>query len=326
MPTLTPKVKRWLRILAVPVWLSLGGVMLWFALRQVDHKALWTSLTGVALTPLLLGLGVDVLSVFCKATKWHLLLRPVGKVPQFKLQGAIYAGGAVSMVLPFRLDEAVRAYVAARFSGLPTLAVLGSMALERLVDVCVLLGFVLALTWLLPLPPQVSSAVLVASAMAGVLVTVLVMVHLFSSREWLKGVLARLLDSFAQGSQALMRPHLVLAAMLFSAGEWLLTGTVAGLVAHAARIELPFGGLILTTTLLFGSFALPAAPAGIGVFQWACALVLPRVYGINKVQAVTLALLIHTLLLLPMATVGTIVIVAAGVKLSDLKREDDETP
>lgn len=321
MPRLSPETKRWLRILAVPVWLSLGGAVLWFALRQVDGAQLWASLTGVALAPLLLGLGVDVLSVFCKATKWHLLLRPVGKVSQFKLQGAIYAGGAVSMVLPFRLDEAVRAYVAARFSGLPTMSVLGSMALERLVDVCVLLAFLLTLTFILPLPPVVSNSFLVIAAVGGALVVILALVHLFSSRDWLKGVMARLLDNFAQGSRALMKPHLVAGAMVFSASEWLLTGTVSGLVAHAADIDLPLGGLVLTTTLLFGSFALAVVPAGIGVFQVACELVLPRVYGITKVQAMTLALLIHTLLLLPMATVGTIVIVATGVKVGDLKQE-----
>ena len=324
MPTLSSQVKRWLRILAVPAWISLGVAALWFALNQVDSTQLWASLTGAALTPLLLGLVVDVMSVFCKATKWHLLLRPMGKVPQFKLQGAIYAGGAVSMVLPFRLDEAVRAYVASRFSGLPTMTVLGSMALERLVDICVLLGFLLTLTFLLPLPPVVSNSILVISAVGGALVMILVAVHLFSSRDWLKGVVARLLDSFAQGSRALMKPHLVAGAMVFSACEWLLTGTVAGLVSHSAGIDLPFGGLVLTTTLLFGSFALAVVPAGIGVFQVACELALPPLYGITKVQAVTLALLIHTLLLFPMATVGTTVIVATGVKLKDLKQEEEE--
>ena len=46
------------------------------------------------------------------------------------------------------------------------------------------------------------------------------------------------------------------------------------------------------------------------------------IYGITKVQAVTLTLLFHTLLLFPMAALGTMVIVTAGVKLSDLKKED----
>ena len=121
-------------MLAVPVWLSLGVIMLWVAVRQVDQSKLLDDIAGVALLPLFVALCVDILSVLSKATKWHMLLRPVGKVTLYKLQGAIYAGGAVSIVLPFRLDEAVRAYVAARFSGLPTMSVFGSMALERLVE------------------------------------------------------------------------------------------------------------------------------------------------------------------------------------------------
>ena len=81
---------------------------------------------------------------------------------------------------------------------------------------------------------------------------------------------------------------------------------------------------MLTTTLLFGSFAFAIVPAGIGVFQVVCELALPPLYGITKVQAVTLALLIHTLLLFPMATVGTTVIGATGVKFKDLKKDDDD--
>jgi len=321
---LPSEVKRWLRIIAVPIWLALGGVILWIALRQVDSHQLWQSLTGVALAPLLLGLGVDVLSVFCKASKWHLLLRPMARVPQFKLQGSIYAGGAVSMILPFRLDEAVRAYLASRFSGLPMVSVLGSMALERLVDVCVLLIFVLSLTFMLPLPPMVSGAVLVIATFGGILITVLVIGHVFSSRDWLKGVLARLMERFAEGSAALRKPHLVVGAMIFAAMEWGLTTAVGGLVARSAGIEMPWVGLVVTTTLLFGSFAMAVVPAGIGVFQVACEVVLPPLYGISKVQAVTLALLIHFLLLFPMASVGTTVIVATGVKLSDLKKDGDD--
>ncbi len=312
--------KRWLRIIAVPIWLSLGAALLWFALKQVDRHDLLESLTGVAILPLLGALVVDILSVASKATKWHMLLRPLGKVTLYKLQGSIYAGGAVSMVLPFRLDEAVRAFVASRFSGIPIVSIFGSMALERLVDVCVLLGFVLSLTLILPLPPIINSAVLVASAMAGVLVAMLVVGHIFSSRDWLKGVLAKLMDRFAEGSRALMRPQLVLAAMVFSAGEWFLTGSVIALVCEAASVPLPPGGMVLATTLLFTSFALPLAPAGIGVYQVACELVLPPIYGISKVQAVTMALLVHMLLLAPMATIGSTVIILAGVRLSDLKR------
>ena len=47
--------RRWLRVLAVPVWLSLGGLILWVAVRQVDSQQLWSGLTGVALAPLLFG-------------------------------------------------------------------------------------------------------------------------------------------------------------------------------------------------------------------------------------------------------------------------------
>lgn len=311
---------RGLRILFVPVWLGLGGFLLWVALRQLDPDRFVASLTQVTLLPLLGAILVDVVSVLCKAAKWHLLLRPIGHVSLLKLQATIYAGGAVSIVLPFRLDEAVRATMAARFSGLPAMSIIGSMALERLVDVGVLLGFVLALTWLLPLPGWFNTAVLVTSGVGGVLVALLVMAHLLARTRKLTGVVNRLLDGFAAGSRALMRPHLIALAMGFAGCEWLLTGTVANLVAEASGLSLSVGALILVTTLLFTSFALPLTPAGIGVFEVAMKLVLPRLYGFTEQQAVAMALMMHGLLLAPMALIGTLVIVATGVRLSEVSR------
>jgi hypothetical protein len=98
-------------------------------------------------------------------------------------------------------------------------------------------------------------------------------------------------------------------ALLPIVAMFLLSGGVFGL-EHVETGK--WGGLLLTTTLLFGSFAMAAVPAGIGVFQVVCEMVLPPLYRVSKVQAVTLALLIHTMLLFPMATVGTTVIASNG--------------
>ena len=85
-------------------------------------------------------------------------------------------------------------------------------------------------------------------------------------------------------------------------------------------MEVPLSGLILTTTLLFAAFAIPMVPAGIGPFEWAVAECLPRLYSVTRVQAATMALVMHTLLLAPMVTVGTTIIVVTGIRLRDVQR------
>jgi uncharacterized membrane protein YbhN (UPF0104 family) len=316
--------QRWRRLLALLLWLSLAGGLLWWALREVPFETLEARISGVALAPLLLALAVDLACVSCKAFKWQLLLRPVGRVSLLRLQGAIYAGGAAATLLPFRLDEGVRVFLAARLSGLAPASLLGSMALERVVDASVLLLALAGLALLLPLPPVIGHAALGAAALALLLVAAVALGLLGHQRGWLGGWAARLLEGFAAGGRALLRPRLMLAAAGITALEWALTAWVVHLAATAAGIQLPVVGLVLVVALLFGSFALPLAPAGIGVFQVACGLVLPPVFGLQPVEAVTLALLVHGVVLLAVVVLGAGAISAAGVGWRELGRVDRE--
>jgi hypothetical protein len=230
------------------------------------------------------------------------------------------------MVLPGRLDEAVRAYAAARLSGLTFLQVLGSMVLERLVDVAVLLGFFLLLMAALPLPPVIHRALLLMALLGGALVTVVLVVHLWSRRRKGDGPLSTLLSRLAEGSRAVARPPLLALGVALAVGEWLLTSVVASLAARSLDLSLPWGARLLVTALIFGSFALPLTPAGIGVFEVACRELLPRLYRQLTVgQAVSLALLLHLLLLTPMAIIGTTIIVASGIRLGDVRRWRQQT-
>ncbi len=284
------------------------------------------TLRQVALLPILGALLTDVCSVLCKATKWHWLLRPVERVSVFRLQGAIYAGGATSLIFPFRLDEAVRAYAAARLSRLTFVQVLGSMVLERLLDVCVLLCFFFVLMGLLPLPAWIFTTLLWLGALAGGLITVLLVVHLLSRSGQSFGVFDALLGRLAEGSRAIARPRLLALAALFAVAEWLLTLAVSALGTRAVGLSLPPGALLLVTTLIFGSFAVPLTPAGIGTFEVAMGLLLPLFYGVTQDQAIPLALLIHTLLLTPMLVVGTTILVLSGIRLGEVRRWRGEEP
>lgn len=343
------------RGLIVAVWLGVAGLLLWLSLRTLDMSRLGQSLRSVTLWAVLLVFGIDLLAVVCKAAKWHLLLRPVQKVGVVKLQAAIYAGGAVSMVLPFRLDEAVRAVSAARLSGLSAVKMAGSMALERLVDVFVLLFFAFLLLALLPLPAWFAASTTWVGLLAGTLVTALAVAHglrAFRQRKlekapaarWETGELStsglavptrsvilrsggalawvsRQVSKLASGSRALGSPHLLGGAMLFSVCEWVLTMQVAGVVASSVGLQhLGLDALLLVTMMLFGSFAMPLAPAGIGTFEYACSITLPALFGLTVQQSVTLSLLMHALLLFPMLAVGTPVIVASGLRISDVRQ------
>lgn len=301
------------------LWLSVGAVLLWLSLRRLDADHLIGSFAKVPWWTVVGVFSLDLLAVLGKATKWHALLRAIEPVSVFRLQAAIYAGGAVSVVLPFRLDEAVRALAGARLTRLSPLQMVGSMALERLVDVCVLLICAVVLVLTLPLPPWFTTTVIWVSGLAGVLLGLLAAVHLMSNRTAGSAVIGPLLSKLARGSSALVQPKLLAVAALFSLVEWVLTVQTIGVVTMGIDLSLGWGALLLTTMLLYASFAIPLVPAGIGAFEWSCGQVLPLLYGVSREKAVVLALVTHALLLAPMLFIGIPVIVISGVSVAELK-------
>jgi len=351
----TPPRHFLLRGLIVGFWLGMAVALLWLSLRSIDMGRLGHSLRNVPMTAVFMVFGIDLLAVLSKATKWHLLLRPVRSVKIIKLQAAIYAGGAVAMVLPFRLDEAVRAVAASRLSGLSAVKMAGSMALERLGDLFVLLFFAFLLVAILPLPGWFAATTTWMGLLAGVLTATLALAHGLHAlgqrkaqrkrgarwdtgdistsgisaptQESIKkngGVLgwaSRQISKLASGSRALAIPHLMAGAVVLAMTEWGLTMQVAGTVASSLGLpHLGWGALLLITMMLVGSFAMPLAPAGIGTFEYACSITLPPLFGLTVQQSVALALLMHALLLFPMLAVGIPVIAMSGLRVADLKQ------
>ncbi len=316
--------KRAGRIAAVLLWVTAGAALLAVALNRLDHERLLDSLRSAKVAPLAAALVLDVVVILSKATKWHLVLRPVGRASVPGLLASFYAGAAASAVLPVRLDEFVRAFTAIRFTKLPALPVLGSMAVERLVDFVALLIMLVTLTWVLPLPPWLSSAHRFVILGAVVIGGGVVLVQLISRKLGNREGLARAVHGIAQGTAAARRPGLLALALGNTVIEWGLTAGVVYLALVSQGIHLPWAGCLLMTVLCMGSFALPLAPAGIGVFEVAARMVMPTLFDLTETEAVAAALTIHAILLVPVVAVGATVITVGGIKLAEVKRWRDE--
>ena len=299
------------------VWVVVGGGLLFAAFVRLDADRLNAHLSGASLWLLICAALADLAAPITRAVKWRILLSPVGVAPVLRLAGAFYAGAAASTVLPFRLDEFVRAYLAHRFTGLPGLEVLGSMALERLIDLAGLLIVLALLAWVLPFPDWLSSALRVVVVAVGVLTVGLAALQVAGGRK--AGRIGAAISGIARGSQALRRPGLVLGATAALVVEWMVMFAVVHLSFAAAGVSVPWTGQLLGVALLMCSFGLPLAPAGIGVYEVAMRLALPPLYGISEESAVAAAVAVHVVMLVPVTALGASVLAFAGVKWVDIR-------
>jgi uncharacterized protein (TIRG00374 family) len=97
-----PTIARWLRIL-------IGLLFLYFALRGIGWKEIWTRMAGIHAGWLLMALLAVLVGLSLKIIRWGYLLRCYD-IPfsSYKILRAFFTGQALNILLPFRGGEVVR--------------------------------------------------------------------------------------------------------------------------------------------------------------------------------------------------------------------------
>src|SRR5207249_882253 len=152
------------------VWRPLGFLvlMLGFGLR-LDSE--WPGVGGVlaAARPAWIAAVVlaSLATVYIRAQRWCVLLRPVGRVPLYPALSATAIGFGASSVLPFRAGELVRPALLGRQPGVGMSAALSSVVLERLFDMLLVIGCFLAVALVNPeVPPDMRRGAFALAALA----------------------------------------------------------------------------------------------------------------------------------------------------------------
>lgn len=221
------------------------------------------------------GLGVFWLSIGLRVRRWQSILAAGGQaVPLRPAAAALILSWTMNCLVPLRLGDAYRAVLLRERTGRPVLPVLGSVAVEHIVDLALVLAIGL-LSGLLSLGPRLPVAVLWL-CLGGLGALTLIASAGFLLRaplgrsldRWLPGKPLRLLRSFSLGLAA-MGPSGLPHLLAVSAGVWSfdtlrLTAvlTAFGLLGHfspAAIIFIVMAGALLSSV--------PISPAGLGIVE-----------------------------------------------------------
>ena len=233
---------------------------------------------------------------------------------------ALLLGQFLNSVLPFRAGDAARIVALRSFGGPSRVETAGTVVIERIFDVLALL---LLLFVLLPVVPEVTWL-----RAAGVLVIVLVVIlaaaaivlRVYGERAvaFCLRPLARLpylteakveaaIRNLTEGVIALRSWRIALISFSWTLLSWvvlglsfwcLMVGFDFGLSAVAGQLAVVATGL---------SHLLPSAPAAVGVFE-AAAIVALGAYGIPQTQALSYALVVHALNVVPFLLAGLLVL------------------
>jgi glycosyltransferase 2 family protein len=339
--TESPQRKSWLLDLRVWGGLVVTGGCVAYALRGVPLREVATAVREVDFLPLLLlSAPFHVLSVWLRALRWRHLTEPIAPLSRGSLFRATSIGFAVNNLLPLRIGELVRVWALAREHGVSAGAVLGTVVLERMLDVAsVLLLAVGALAWLGTGGEgggvlQQGSRLLIPVAVAPLLGLLVLRVApdptirlaVFCLRPFPAAFASfgeRALRSFISGLGALRGGRHLVWIALHSLTIWLVASTVpllVGLWAFGVELGGPLDTL-LTSWVLLGAIgvavAIPSAPGFVGPYQLAFSAVLVR-YGVEPAEALAMGVLVWLAFWLTLTGLGLLALRSGPLRLAEL--------
>ena len=305
------------RILLVVLGLALSALAIVMLGRSIDVGEAVRAV-GRASIPWFLGANLLTVAVYwLRSLRWRSLLAPHAKPTVGRLFSANMVGFLAINVLPARLGELVRAFALARKERISTAAVIGSVAIERILDLAFLVVFWALSLLFAPLPAWFKwsgyATIAIAVAVGGGLW--LLNASRGRSSRLRTGIMARVphrmkdrfasaVSAFGVGIQIIGRPGLLAEAAFWSAASWVVSGAIFLMVGRSLGLDLPVWSTFLLTFVVCVGISLPSSPGFVGIMEWACVVGLSFL-GIKGPEALAFAILYHLTQLLPLLILGT---------------------
>lgn len=327
------------------VVVALVAVLLWWLFRNVDLAEVWGHIRA-ADAPLLLASAVIAMAGFAvRALRWKYFLAPVQRHSPFASRfAAVAVGFMANNLLPSgRAGEPGRAYAYSRMEPVGFTAALATLVVERLLDGAVIftLLFVAILAPDFPaetLPETLAGAMRIAAAGLGAALAGAVLVVAFPSRCLAVGArlvallpsgrlstgLTRVMEGVVGGLSSMRGWRLMLPALAWTFGVWLLQSLSfwAGFLAFDIRV--PFAAAMLTNGAVAMAAALPATPGYLGTLQGAVSLALVGVYDQAAEPVLACAVAWHAVNFPPITVLGLWHARRLGISLKDFRGRGSE--
>jgi len=317
--------------LRVAVGLAISVACLAALLTQIDLRLTWSALSRAQPAWLVLAVVVLLVTMGTKAYRWGLLYYPLRGLRLGNLTSALFIGYMVSALVPMRLGELVRAYLIGRKEPVTFTQSVGTILVEKVLDVLTILGFLAALGLLMPLPEQLADhgPKLAAVGIGGLaalfalawlprerVLHVLARLQLYlpGSRHW---NLVKLVGPFLEALAILRYWRLLPALAFWSVLNWGLSTLINYLVMVALGVPAPFSAAVFLMIFSNLTMVVPSAPGYVGVFHYVAVLALGA-FGVDTNTAAGYALVLHATVYGTFIVVGLVCAWRGGYRLADL--------
>ena len=305
--------RNWRFWLGVVVSLALAA----WAVRSLDWAQVWRALRSARLGWVVLAVVTVLLTIVARVLRWRGLLLPQ-RFDMMMLLTALLAGQVTNYVVLSQLGIAVRAVALGRGN---RARALGTVALEKLWDVAMLLGLIGALSVGLTLPNWLVLPARLLAIGSAIGLTLLLIVILFRLRllpivSNLSLSIGRWLSALLDGLEGVARLQTLLWGLLGSLVVWGLGAMTNYCILRAFGLTPNVAPALLLLAALQAGVAVPSLPGSVGVYEGIFVAVL-ALFDIGHEQALAAALTLHAVVFLPPMLLGGILMWRAGYRLGE---------
>jgi uncharacterized protein (TIRG00374 family) len=311
------------RALKLGLGLGISALFLYATLATVPFGKVVDALSTARPEWILGALGFTALAYLLKIQRWTAMLRSLGASVGIREAATPFLGGvAFNNVLPFRAGDLIRVVAFQRFTGVPASGQLGTLVLERLLDLLTLMTLLFATITIWGV--DVLDATLMAGLqLAALAVAVAILLFILAPAplrwivRWAEARLPRLrpageaLLRLSEAVHTLSRPGFLLKVTALSFLAWIAEGGAYFAVGHALGVAASPEAALLAVSIGTLSTIIPSSPGYVGTFHFFTARVVSA-FGASPVGAAAYAILIHALLWIATTASGFLLLALSG--------------
>ncbi len=309
----------------------IGAFFVYLSFRGIDLNGINTGLKNANLFFIIPFLCLMTIIQILRSYRWGIILRPILKIDQFSLFSVTSVGFLAVIAIPARIGELARPYLISTKTGTSMSSALGTIMVERVFDALTVLTAFFIVLLFTPLPPWLIKGsfffLFVVLIFIGLMVSLIFrketslkivspVLKIFPGEWRLK--LMKLIDSLIDGFKIIPRLRSMCYIAFLSIVIWVTDAVAMYILFFAFDIDLPLSAAFVLMAVIIIGIAIPTAPGFVGNWHFFCVLGL-GLFGINKTDALTYAIVLHFLSIGIVVILGVAFLPFNRFSMSDIK-------
>lgn len=318
---------------------AFSGFFLFLAFQNIELSSLWNSLGSVSWIVLLSVSAMAIMSMFLRAWRWRILLRPVKDISFNSVFTYTMIGFMANNVLPAHAGDVVKPYLWAMREKVSGFAALATVIIERLLDGMGLIVIFLVVLPFAPLPESIRMGGVAIGVALVLMLGLLIMLSAEDGRlrnrilllaqklpDRFRAKVLKQLEMFLFGLTIFQNRRNLLPLLGISIFVWAHLALTIFMIlkgypleSEVANIDLLIASVVTIVMLAF-AIVLPSSPGYIGITQMAFIFALGH-FSIIDTDAVGVSVIFNLTQYIPVTLGGIVYLLKEGLSFKQIRQE-----